>query len=57
MKRGKLLKILRRNGCIFIKHGSKHDKYMQPKTGKIDFIPRHTDVDEELAKNIIRNLF
>jgi len=56
MKRGALLKILKRQGCVFVKHGSKHDQYMQPKTGKIDQIPRHSDISEETAKSIIKNL-
>jgi len=56
MKRGALLKILKKNGCVFIKHGSKHDQYMQPRTGAIDQVPRHPKIAEELAKSIIRNL-
>jgi len=56
MKRGALLKILKRQGCIFVKHGKKHDQYMQPKTGKIDQVPRHPDISEDTAKSIIRNL-
>ena len=56
MKRGSLLKILKKNGCIFIKHGSKHDQYIQPRTGKSDQVPRHPRISEETAKSIIRNL-
>jgi predicted RNA binding protein YcfA (HicA-like mRNA interferase family) len=56
MKRVALLKILNKNGCIFIKHGKKHDQYMQPKTGKIDQVPRHRDISEDTAKSIIKNL-
>ena len=56
MKRGTLLKILKRQGCIFVKHGKRHDQYMQPKTGKIDQIPRHSDISEDTAKSIIKNL-
>jgi predicted RNA binding protein YcfA (HicA-like mRNA interferase family) len=56
MKRGVLLKILKKNGCIFIKHGSRHDQYIQPRTGKTDQIPRHSNISEETAKSIIRNL-
>ena len=56
MKRGALLKILKDQGCIFIKHGKKHDQYMQPLTGKKDQIPRHSDIAEETAKSIIKNL-
>jgi predicted RNA binding protein YcfA (HicA-like mRNA interferase family) len=56
MKRCALIKILKNNGCIFIKHGSKHDQYMQPRTGKTDQVPRHPKISEETAKSIIRNL-
>jgi predicted RNA binding protein YcfA (HicA-like mRNA interferase family) len=56
MKKGVLLKILKNAGCIFVKHGKKHDKYLQPKTGKTDQVPRHPDIDEDLARSIIKNL-
>jgi predicted RNA binding protein YcfA (HicA-like mRNA interferase family) len=56
MKRGALLKILKRQGCIFIKHGKRHDQYLQPRTGKKDQVPRHPDVAEDTARNIIKNL-
>ena len=56
MKRGALLKILKRQGCVFVKHGRKHDQYMQPKNGKMDQVPRHPDISEDTAKSIIKNL-
>jgi hypothetical protein len=56
MKRGALLKILKRQGCLFIKHGKKHDQYLQPGTGAKDQVPRHHDISEETAKSIIKNL-
>jgi predicted RNA binding protein YcfA (HicA-like mRNA interferase family) len=56
MKRGALLKILNRLGCIFVKHGKRHDQYIQPKTGKIDQVPRHPNISEDTAKSIIKNL-
>ena len=56
MKRNALLKILKHQGCVFIKHGKKHDQYMQPKTGKKDQVPRHADISEDTAKSIIKNL-
>jgi len=56
MKRGALLKILKSQGCIFKKHGSKHDLYIQPKTGKKDFVPRHPLISEDTARSIIKNL-
>jgi predicted RNA binding protein YcfA (HicA-like mRNA interferase family) len=56
MKQGELLKRLKNQGCVFIKHCKKHDKYMQPRTGKTDQVPRHPKIDEDLAWAIIRNL-
>jgi len=55
MKRNLLLKEIRRRGAVFVRHGKKHDIYMNPKTGMIEQIPRHPDVDEILARNIIKH--
>jgi len=51
-----LLKLIRKHGAIFIRHGRKHDIYINPKNGKIEQIPRHSDIEENLAKNILKNL-
>ena len=56
MKKGELLKRIKAQGCIFVKHGKKHDVYMNPRTGMEERIPRHSDINEELAKIIIKNL-
>ena len=56
MKKGALLKALHSQGCIFVKHCKKHDRYMQPRTGKIEQVPRHPLIDEHLAKKIIQAL-
>jgi len=56
MKRGALLKKIKALGCVFVKHGKKHDVYKNPRTGFEERIPRHTDINENLAKHIIRNL-
>ena len=56
MKRGALLKRLKAQGCVFIKHGKKHDVYKNPRTGVDERIPRHSDINEKLANRIIQNL-
>jgi predicted RNA binding protein YcfA (HicA-like mRNA interferase family) len=56
VKKGALLKILHGQGAVFVKHGKKHDQYIQPKTGTTDYIPRHSDIAEDTAKSIIKNL-
>lgn len=47
MKQSELLKRLRDAGCILSRHGSKHDKWINPKTGAYDYVPRHC---KEVAK-------
>ena len=56
MKKGELLKRLKAQGCVFVKHGKKHDVYINPRTGLEERIPRHNDINELLAKIIIRKL-
>ncbi len=56
MKRKELLKIITTRGCVFLRHGGKHDLYINPKTGKKQPIPRHDEIDEHLAKHIMKEL-
>ena len=56
MKRKELLKKLNQSGCIFVRHGRNHDLYKNPVTGKKQPIPRHNEIDENLARHIIRVL-
>ena len=56
MKRVELLQKLSKTGAIFVRHGNKHDVYIQPKTNKESAIPHHADIDEFTAKSIIRKL-
>jgi len=56
MKRKDLLKKLADAGCVLIRHGNRHDIYQNPATGKKQPIPRHTEIDEHLAKHILKEL-
>ena len=56
MKRRDLIKILTDLGCVLVRHGGKHDWYMNPKTKQSQPVPRHNEVNENLAKSIIRKL-
>jgi predicted RNA binding protein YcfA (HicA-like mRNA interferase family) len=56
MKRVDLIKIIRNNGAQFLRHGGSHDVYWQPKTGREEAVPRHTEIKEYVAKSIIKNL-
>ena len=54
MKRQELIKRLTTAGCIFVRPGGKHDMYMNPKTGKKQPVPRHREIDENLARHILK---
>ena len=41
MKTSELLKILKKHGIVFIRHGGSHDIYYSPITGKEFQVPRH----------------
>jgi len=56
MKRKELIKALKDAGCIFVRPGARHDVYMNPKTGKKQPVPRHREIDESLAKHILKIL-
>ena len=52
MKRRKLIKILEKNGWYLKRNGANHDLYTN---GKVtETIPRHPDINERLAKEIIK---
>jgi predicted RNA binding protein YcfA (HicA-like mRNA interferase family) len=52
LKRKKLLKALEKLGAKLIRHGSKHDVYGNDQ--KSIGVPRHADIEEQLAKDIIK---
>jgi predicted RNA binding protein YcfA (HicA-like mRNA interferase family) len=56
MKRRELLRMLQREGCVILRSGGNHDIFVNPKTGKKQPVPRHGEIDELLAKHILRHL-
>jgi len=56
MKREELIKRLSGAGCAFVRSGARHDVYVNPKTGKRQTVPRHREIDESLAKHILKIL-
>jgi hypothetical protein len=55
MKRNELLRPLRRFGCFLKREGSDHSIYINPLNGKIEAIPRHIEIDNNLVKKICRS--
>lgn len=52
MKRSDLIRQLEAGGFVFEHHGGSHDIYV--KGSKKETIPRHREIDERLAKAILR---
>ncbi len=56
MKHRDLIKAVEELGCVFISHGGKHDWYQNPATKIAQPVPRHREINENLARHIIRKL-
>jgi mRNA interferase HicA len=56
MKRVDLIKKITALGCELIRHGGKHDWYRNPRTGVAQPVPRHLEIEERLARSIIKKL-
>ena len=56
MKRRELIKTLEEMGCLLGRHGAKHDWYVNPRTRQSQAVPRHNEINERLAKAIIKKL-
>ena len=56
MKRSDLLKQLENMGCILIRHGGRHDWYQNQRTKISQPIPRHKEINDNLAKHILKML-
>jgi len=56
MKRQELIARIQDAGVIFIRHGGKHDWYHNPRTQASQPVPRHREINEMLARSIIKKL-
>ena len=56
MKRVDLLKYLKEQGCVLVREGSRHSIWGNPSLNKVSSVPRHTEVDNNLARKICKDL-
>ncbi|NOY50296.1 MAG: type II toxin-antitoxin system HicA family toxin [Chlorobi bacterium] len=56
MKRRDLIKKPEDAGCVLIRHGANHDWCRNKKTKISQPVPRHREINENLAKHILRKL-
>ena len=56
MKRRDFIKELKRAGCKLRSHGAKHDLYVGPNSTYPVSVPRHTELSNDLCKEIRKEL-
>lgn len=56
MKRRQFVKHLEEQGCELYGEGAKHSKFRNKATGKKTTVPRHSEIDNDLAKDICKQL-
>ena len=54
MKRREIIKRLEDNGFVFDRHGTNHDIYYNENTKKMVPVGRHREIDDMLAKEILK---
>lgn len=56
MKRKALLRYLEVHGCTLLREGANHSVFVNKQNKKVSTVPRHTDINDFLAKKICRDL-
>ena len=56
MKRNKLIKHLKKNGCVLLREGAKHSWWVNPSTKNRSTVPRHIEIIDQLANKICKDL-
>ncbi|MFH1609669.1 MAG: type II toxin-antitoxin system HicA family toxin [Candidatus Bipolaricaulota bacterium] len=56
MKRTALLRHLRQHGCHLKREGRSHSLWLNPQTGEVEAVPRHSEIPDKLAHKICRGL-
>lgn len=56
MKRVALLKHLQKSGCMLLREGGKHSWWHNPASNKRSAVPRHNEINDQLAKKICKDL-
>jgi len=56
MKREDLLRYLRSHGCELLREGGRHSWWHNPAQNKRSSVPRHSEIHDNLARKICRDL-
>jgi predicted RNA binding protein YcfA (HicA-like mRNA interferase family) len=55
VKRRALIHHLEQHGCRLLREGGNHSIFVSP-AGRTSSVPRHTEINDDLAKKICRDL-
>ena len=56
MKRRLLIRRIEKMGCELLREGGNHSIYVNRRQKKVTTIPRHSEIDDNLAKRIFKDL-
>ena len=56
MKRRALVRHLEEHGCELLREGANHSIYVNRATRKTSTVPRHSEINDDLAKKICKDL-
>ncbi len=56
MKRHELITYLRSQGCELLREGGRHSWWQNQALNKRSSVPRHTEISNDLARKICRDL-
>ena len=56
MKRRDLIRHLEQNGCALLREGANHTIYVNRAARKTSSVPRHNEINNDLARKICKDL-
>jgi mRNA interferase HicA len=56
LKRRALVRHLTEHGCELLREGGNHSVWVNPAAKKISTVPRHTEINDDLARKICKDL-
>ena len=56
MKRRELIAYLQQQGCVLVREGARHSVYHNPESRRTSTVPRHSEINDFLARKICIDL-
>ncbi len=56
MKRRDLIRHVEEHGCQMLREGGNHTVYINPIARRISTVPRHREINDDLARKICKDL-